>query len=137
MSKHIAVLMIASIFFLLFTACGAAENVQEDGQKLDFTVVEDADLPEELRTVIEDKKETAFKLTYSCNGYLYIVQGYGEQKTGGYSITVDRLNEAENVLYFETTLMGPQKDEEVSSAVTYPYIVVKVEDKDKSVVFVS
>jgi len=122
------------------TACSFSEGGKKTDQKqvsVDFTVVEEEDCPEELLSVIEKKKEMPFKLTYNCEGYLYIVQGYGAQQTGGYSITVDALNEAENALYFDTTLLGPGKDEEVDSAVSYPYIVVKIEDKEKSVVFLS
>jgi hypothetical protein len=129
------------VFFLftvavLLSACTAKDDSSEQ-KKLDFTVVEEADYPEELPEIIAEKKETPFKLTYSYQGYLYIVQGYGEQATGGYSIQVDDVYETENAVYFSTSLMGPGKDEEVTQAKTYPYIVVKIKDIDKSVVFSS
>lgn len=126
-------------FFLfcavIFSSCAKKDSSNQ--KQVDFTVVEEADLPQELFTIINDKKETPFKLTYNCEGYLYIVQGYGMQNTGGYSILVDNIYETENAIYFDTTLKGPSKDEEVSQAMTYPYIVVKIEDKSMSVVFLS
>jgi hypothetical protein len=121
---------------VLFSACAGKEDSSEQ-TKIDFTVVEEVDYPEELSGIIAEKKETPFKLTYSYQGYLYIVQGYGEQATGGYSIQVDDVYETENAVYFSATLMGPGKEEEVTQAKTYPYIVVKIKDIDKSVVFPS
>lgn len=134
-SVPIVSMLVFCLFFL--SSCGSVRKDSTDQKQMDFTVVEEADLPQELLKIITEKKEAPFKLTYNCDGYLYIVQGYGEQNTGGYSITVDNIYEKENAIYFETTLMGPSKDEEVKEALSYPYIVVKVENKDMSVVFLS
>lgn len=125
------------ITLLALTSCGKPAKDSTPGTPLDFTVVEDADLPAELLNIITEKKEAPFKLTYQCNGYLYIVQGYGAQSTGGYSISVDNVYEKENAIYFETTLLGPSKEEDVKAALSYPYIVVKIENKDMGVVFLS
>ena len=125
-------------FSLILSSCSFSKKDNEAGKKpVDFTVVEEEDLPQELLTIITEKKETGFKLTYSCNGYLYIVQGYGMQNTGGYSILVDNVYETEIAVYFDTTLIGPEKEEKVTQAITYPYIVIKIENKEKSVVFLS
>jgi hypothetical protein len=102
---------------------------------IEFTVVEDADLPGELKEVIDEKKENPFKITYSNKDYLYIVVGYGKQNSGGYSIAVEELYLTDNAIYIDTNLIGPSKDDLVTQGVTYPYIVVKTEFIDKSVVF--
>lgn len=126
------------LFILLtLTSCTKPDKDSAPGTPLDFTVVEEADLPAELSQIITEKKEAPFKLTYNFNGYLYIVQGYGAQNTGGYSISVDNVYEKENAIYFETTLLGPSKEEDVKAALSYPYVVVKVENKDMGVVFLS
>ena len=52
---------------------------------LEFAVVSEAELPEELAKLVAEKKAAPFKLTYSNDQGLYIVVGYGEQATGGYS----------------------------------------------------
>lgn len=135
--KSFPILCFFLFFTVLFSSCGLSKEDSTDQKTVDFTVVEEADLPEELLTVITDKKEAPFKLTYHCDGYLYIVQGYGAQNTGGYSISVNNIYETENAVYFDTTLKGPSKEEDVSQATTYPYIVVKIENKDMSVVFLS
>lgn len=137
--KFVPSAMILLFLSVILSSCSFFDKKDDTaGQEpVDFTVVEEEDLPQELSTIIAEKKETGFKLTYSCNGYLYIVQGYGMQNTGGYSISVDNVYETDNAVYFDTTLMGPEKDEKVVNAVTYPYVVVKIENKEKSVVFLS
>ena len=104
-------------------------------QDLEFTVIEDADLPGELKEIIDEKKEEPFKLSYSNKDYLYIVVGYGKQNSGGYSITVEDLYLTSNAIYIDTNLIGPSKEDMVSQGVTYPYVVVKLEFRDERVVF--
>ncbi len=85
--------------------------------------------------IIEVKKQQVFKLTFKDDGYLYIIAGYGTQHTGGYSIAVEELYLTNNAVYVNTTLIGPSKKEEISQVETYPYIVIKTEYLDQSVVF--
>ena len=87
---------------------------------LEFTVVEDADVPEKLMEAINEKKSQPFKTTYSDEEYLYIAVGYGEKPTGGYSISVDEFYLTDNAIYVDTNLIGPSQEEFVSNAVTYP-----------------
>jgi hypothetical protein len=120
---------------LLFTACKSEDTDVKKIKDLEFTVVEDADVPEQLMQIINEKKKEPFKLSYSNADNLYIVVGYGEQPTGGYSISVDDLFLTSNAVYIDTNLIGPSETEKVVNAVTYPYVVVKTEFIDKSVVF--
>jgi hypothetical protein len=132
-----SILVITAILFscLLFGACKNSNAEVKRIKDLEFTVVEDAEVPEELMKIINQKKEQPFRLSYTNTDYLYIVVGYGQQNTGGYSITVDDLYLTKNAIYIDTTLLGPAKGEAVTQALTYPYIVIKVEYMDKSVVF--
>lgn len=120
---------------LLFTACKSEDTDVKKIKDLEFTVVEDADVPEQLMQIINEKKKEPFKLSYSNADNLFIVVGYGEQPTGGYSISVDDLFLTSNAVYIDTNLIGPSETEKVTNAVTYPYVVVKTEFIDKSVVF--
>lgn len=117
------------------TSCKMEQTATDKIGDLDYTVVENADLPDELKEIIEEKKENEFKLSYAKDSYLYIAIGYGIQQTGGYSISVDDLYETENSIFVKTTLIGPSDKEEVSNASTYPYVVVKMEFLDKDVVY--
>ena len=83
----------------------------------------------------KQKKEADFKLTYEDDGQLYIVRGYGEQETGGYSIAVKEVYLTKNAICFHTMLIGPGEAEEKTKAPSYPYIVVQVKSQDKNVIF--
>ena len=116
--------------------CGITKGEKTEKVKdLDFTVVEEADLPDALKALIEEKKKEPMKLSYSNEEYMYIVVGYGEQRSGGYSISVDELYLTENAIYIKTTLIGPKEDEKVTQAATWPYVVVKIELREELVVF--
>lgn len=127
-------------FLLLVLGCAILNGCQkketpEKVKDLDFTIVAGTDIPNELQELIDARMEDAFELTYSDGSYLYIVKGYGAQETSGYSITVNDFYQAEDSLVFQTELFGPSKDEEVSEVQTYPYIVIKTEYLEDTVVF--
>ena len=133
-----------AVFLLLIAATagtvamkgfGVTDTEEEKLKDLDFTVLEERNIPDEFLEVIEEKKTEAFTVSYSNNENTYIAIGYGAQPTGGYSITVDELYETENTIVIETGFIGPSKTEEVSDTETYPYIVVMIEAVDKDVVF--
>lgn len=131
--KKYAVLFFSILLFL--TGCSVKKTESKKIRDLEFTLVEESQIPEELKGLIEDKKASEFKLTFDTEDAKYIVAGYGRQETGGYSISVDELYETENAIYISTNLIGPAKGEPVTQAETYPYIVVKIAYIDKSVVF--
>lgn len=132
--QRVCIILLLLSFCFSLAGCKDSNDVKKL-KDLDFTVVEDADLPEKLTATIQQKKENPFKCTYSTDNYLYIVQGYGAQKSGGYSISVDELFLTENAIYIKTNLKGPDKQEPVTQNITYPYVVVKIEYLDKPVVF--
>ena len=94
-------------------------------------------IPEELKTVIAEKGTEPFQLTYSDNQNLYISIGYGEQKTGGYSIAVDALYLTDDAIHVSTSLLGPDitGQKEGAGKPSTPYIVLKTELLDKTVLY--
>lgn len=136
MNKFAAVLLpMIMVMVTLLTGCQTQNTEIKKLKDLDFTVVEDADLPGELKEIIDEKKENPFKLSYSNKDNLYIVVGYGKQNSGGYSIAVNALYLTKNAIYIDTNLIGPSKDDMVSQGITFPYIVVKLEYMEERVVF--
>ena len=122
---------------LVFLLCGCqiTEGKTEKLRDLEFTVVGEDRQPEELKQILEEKKKEEFKMTYTDQEFLYICIGYGEQSTGGYSIAVGDLYLTENAIYVDTNLIGPSAQEKGKEGVSYPYIVLKTEFLDKTVVF--
>lgn len=129
----ICCLLFLSLAFLL-TGCekNAAPEKKND---LDFTVVSGTDVPADLQELIDKRLTEPFELTYSDGAYLYIVRGYGEQKSSGYNITVNDFYQSSDCLVFDTELFGPKKNEETVNTPTYPYIVIKAEYMEQPVVF--
>lgn len=106
---------------------------------LDFTVLSEGKMPEELKKIVEGKKEEApenpFQFTYSDQDNLYICIGYGQQETGGYSIAVNELYLTDTAIYVNTSLLGPDASEKGHSEPSYPLIVIKTEKLEEPVIF--
>lgn len=130
--------ILASLLCLgtLCVLCGCSLMSTEEVKlrDLDFTVLGEEMVPQELAAMIEERKADAFKMTYSDNENLYICVGYGQQDTGGYSITVDELYLTEEAVYVQTTLLGPDVSEKGNKTPSYPYIVIKTEYLDLPVI---
>ena len=86
-------------------------------------------------SILEEKKSKTFQITYSDNEFLYICIGYGEQETGGYSIAVNELYLTETNICVNTSLLGPEASNKGNKTPSYPYIVLKTEFLDKTVIF--
>ena len=131
----VAVLFVWAFVVRMLTGCSVQKNEQDKVRDLEFAVVGEAELPEELKSLIEEKKAADFRLTYSNDQGLYIAVGYGQQATGGYSIAVRELYLTENSIVVDTELLGPEKGEEVGVEKSYPYIVVRTEYLENPVIF--
>lgn len=135
--KWVYLFLVAILSFLLcaLSGCGAGNEKPTKLRDLDFTIVSEELLPEELKALIEERKTGEFKITYTDTDALYICVGYGEQSTGGYSIAVDDLYLTEDSIYIGTSLLGPSAGDTTGSAPSYPFLVVKTELLDKTVIF--
>ena len=133
--KNVATAML--LLCVVLTGCGMSGERNIKLRDLDFTVLSEEKIPEELKTVIAEKGSEPFRLTYSDNQNLYISIGYGEQKTGGYSIAVDELYLTDDAVHVITSLLGPDITGQKSGAgkPTTPYIVIKTELLDKTVIY--
>lgn len=120
----------------VFCGCGQTSSRQKQEEiECDYTVVATRDCPEEFLKNLEEKKINPFQMTYQDGTYLYMAVGYGEQKTGGYSILVKKLTETKDKIFLNTELRGPSKEENVLEKPSFPYVVIKMENKSKEVVF--
>lgn len=115
--------------------CAASAEKNEKTQKVDFTVVKHEDFPEEIKKVIDERKQEEFQMTYQSEEELYILKGYGIQSTGGYSIQVEYVAENTDEIHIKTRLIGPSSREEQKDIISCPYLVVKMENRDKKVIF--
>lgn len=111
------------------------EKLSTDKTKdIEFTVVPENEIPQEVMNIIEEKKNSEFKVAYSDPEYTYIIIGYGKQDYQGYTINIENLYETENAVYVQTNFKGPEEYSNIQSE-TYPYIVIKIESTNKNIIF--
>ena len=130
--KTILVLLLCLCFLC---GCGLVSKSSDKIKDLEFTVVSEERLSNELKNIVEERKAQPFKVSYHDKEYLYLCVGYGEQKTGGYSIIVEELYLTEDAIHADTSLMGPGPEDDTGNAPSYPYIVIKTPYMDKTVIF--
>lgn len=143
MRKRIMLSMVlAMVITVILGGCTiTTDNGKEKIRDIEFTVLGEEEIPEELKLIIEEKKEKEFKITYQDKEFLYICVGYGKQNTGGYSITVNDLYLTSNAVYVDTNLIGPEPEnrelykEKEQTGASYPYVVIKTEYLEEAVVF--
>ncbi len=130
-----ALAFICAFVFILAGCTGQTESPELKGTAIEYTVVEDEDLPEKLKELIDSRKEHEFRLTFTTNEYMYMTVGYGTMDTDGYSIAVRGVTADGDVVYVGTSLYGPAQGEKVAGVSTTPYIVIKTEKRGDSVVY--
>ncbi len=128
------------LFFLIAVSVllGGCSMLSEEKIKLrdlEFTVLGEEKIPEQLKAIIEEKKAGPFQITYTDNENLYICVGYGEQGSGGYSIAVDELYLTDTNIIVSTTLLGPEAGEKGNGTPSWPYLVIKTEYLEQNVAF--
>lgn len=133
LSKY-GIVVVSFVLFLCFCGCGVERTDKEKVKDCEFTVLEKSEIPKELGVLIEERKKKSFKLSYAEDGYLYIIQGYGKQIGGGYSISVQDLYETKGEICIKTNLRGP-KEKTDGEGESYPYVVIKMEYMEKEVSF--
>lgn len=125
----------ALLFTVLLTGCGLRGEAIVKIRDLEFTVMEEDQVPKALKEVIDENLGTEMKLSYQNEGELYIARGFGEQKTGGYSIAVEQCYLGEDGIHVKFQLIGPSKEEKLAQEPSYPYIVIKTEDLEETIIF--
>lgn len=123
------------LFVFLSVGCSIEQSNRTKVSELEYTIVPEEEIPDELKEMIGEKKSADFKMTFSDDQFLYIVRGYGEQETGGYSICIRDLYLTSNAILFYTELIGPRKGETIGKSPSFPYIVVRTALRDEHVVF--
>lgn len=115
----------------LLTGCAGRTGEEREGQLVEFTVADAQKLPPELQEIIEENKEHEIRLAYQDGADLYLVRGYGQQKSGGYSISVTECAEDEETIWMKTQLIGPAAPEKQTKDPSYPVLVAKMEMREK------
>ena len=134
MGKRTAGLICALLLAFLLAGCRFIRIEEGERTPLEYTIVKQEEIPAEAVELMEQKKEKVFQMTYMADGVRYLMKGYGQQLTGGYSIQVEEVSESENAVFCKTKLVGPE-EREAGGEPSYPCIVLKIADTKKPVEF--
>lgn len=140
-----SVFVLTFALFLCLLSVGCSFNKKGDKEKMEYTICDETKIPDELRDIIEEKKNGVFKLSYVNNDAMYIAIGYGAHNRQNLSVIVDDVYKTDNAIYVETNLYTTDEidvaDATVGDAVRagapsmYPYVVIKCDKYDLPVVF--
>lgn len=132
--KGILTVFLLCVCFLI-SGCITRIEKEQKQKDLEYILIDQEHLQEEMTEVLGQLKKKAFHIVYSDQGKTYLAEGYGACPTTGYSIQVNELYETEHTIYIHTSLMGPEVSEETKEITTFPYIVVEISGTEKEVVF--
>lgn len=135
MKKWTAAILSLIVLSCFLYGCSIEKVKAGDRIKPEYTVMKEEDFPEKVKELVAENKEKEFQMTYQDSGYLYLMKGYGKQKTGGYSIQIEDLSLWENAIHMQTVLLGPEDKEELKDEPSYPYLVVKMKYREEPVIF--
>ena len=134
MKKTIALFCLIVWVILTICGCRIIRIEEEERKPLEYTVMNQQEIPSELLSLIEEKKAKEFQMTYQSGEEMYLIKGYGQQMSGGYSIQVSEVSQSVNGIFFVSRLVGP-KDDSLNGEPSYPYIVIKTAYRERTVQF--
>ena len=81
--------MVLAFTVILVGICLCSCKIEKISSKktkdVEYTIVPENEIPQEVKKVIDEKKGSEFKLAYTDPEYTYILIGYGKQDYQGYS----------------------------------------------------
>ena len=127
--------LLAAVILMLLASCRITDVSEGERKELSYAIVKPGDFPPEIDQILRRKKESAFQMAYESGDDLYILRGYGKQKSGGFSIQIEEVSKSENAVFVRTKLVGPAAKsiraqlaaakEEQKGAASCPYVVLK------------
>lgn len=128
----------ALLMMLLFLCASCKKDEKKARYEVSYTVCDATKLPNQLLSIIEEKKKNSFKISYIDNSYMYIAVGYGEKNRSNFHVAVEDLYVTDRELYISTNLYtdkATMSDATTNEGSMYPYIVIKCEKYDLPVIF--
>ena len=98
--RQMAYCILLLLGMTLLGGCSIERTNRTKVRDLEYHVVTEEEIPEELKGQIAEKKSADFKMTFETPEHLYIIRGYGIQETGGFSIQVKEIYLSSNAIFF-------------------------------------
>lgn len=134
--KDVCCLFLFLTVIFLTISCGRLGD-EENRKALPFEICKETQLPDELKNIIDERKEKEFQFVYENSACRYVAVGFGRQKNEEYAVAVKEFYEGEEVIVLDTILKNTDWEEgkETGEAAVCPYLVIRCELTEKPVVF--
>jgi hypothetical protein len=130
--KKISILLLFVLVMVFSAGCGSVTNPPEP-EDLDYEIFKEEDaLPNDIGTVVSNLKGVRGYFVFDQQEYntgdnLYILISSGEKVTGGYSLEVNTVSAEGGTLSVIVEEEEPANDVSVIQALTYPFVVLKLD----------
>lgn len=102
--------------------------VMNSSKKIEFTVLEDKNIPKEIETqVLPEYRNLERALACIIDDKVYVVVTRGEKTTSGYEVDIDKMIMNDDKLEVYAAYTDPEEGKAVSQVLTYPYAVAETE----------
>ncbi len=106
------------------------------GVNLTFNRVDLTTAPEPVRTWAEAHRHRAGNHYLHYGGKTYLLAAMGEKPSGGYEITIDRVEISPNgEIVVTVTTQSPAPGQILTQALTYPWDLVAIDKNDRRIRF--
>lgn len=106
---------------------------KEEVKKNSFNIIKPELYTDNIKSMIDNMKEKRGFIEYANDGKHYIIIFSGQKSTGGFSIDVLEAYDKGESAYIVIKESGPGPKDQVTQALTYPTIVVKVTKAFKNI----
>ncbi|MBE5957327.1 MAG: protease complex subunit PrcB family protein [Lachnospiraceae bacterium] len=127
--RIVAVCLCVAIFLC---GCRMVDIDTKKESDVDYTIASYDEVPEEVKKIIDERKEDAFSTVISDRENTYIVVGYGRKNTDGYQIKLRDIYQSTTDIFVRLEFKGPERPME-KEIVSYPFIIIKVEYTVKNI----
>lgn len=96
-----------------------------------FKVLEEKQIPDKIKEILPQYRVEERALACRVDDSVYIIVTRGEKRTGGYSVSIEKIEKVETDGYFNLVVYAkykdPNPDQIVPQVITYPYTIVKTD----------
>ncbi len=122
---RLAVLIVGLV--LTLTACSPSADRPYEGVEVIPVMLEEA--PAEVRAVVEENRARFFQRSLVIGDSTYIVAGYGEKPTAGYSVEFGEALRRDDRVRVVVIYSAPAPGLAVAQVLTYPVTIARLDGR--------
>lgn len=138
MRKRILFILLLSALALIITSCTQNQANQKNNEVFFEQITANEITDSEISDWFTKKHEEygVHKKDDKNGTYTYVIVSSGMRPTGGYSMSIEKTDENSETITFKAYLEKPGENDNVTQAITYPNVLLKVKSEDKDIVVI-